>query len=178
MSRSLQDLAPETRLKALETLRLADSLGVDLLVTCTYRSPQEQARIYRRSRTRAEIEAKARALEKRGYPLLREILLEVGPQHGALGAHATWAAPGESYHLFGRAFDVVPLLNGKPTWDDHAPGWAIFGVCCQQAGLEWAGTWPAAHELPHAQLPGPSNPLDLFSAEQVTAELRHRQDTR
>ena len=45
VSRDLQHLVPEARVKALEAVRLCASMGVELLVTCTYRSPEEQARI-------------------------------------------------------------------------------------------------------------------------------------
>ena len=74
------------------------------------------------------------------------------------GAVVTWAKPGESLHETGRAFDVVPLRNGKPVWGTTGADLALWqqvgalGIAC---GLEWAGRWPAKRrEFPHFQFTG------------------------
>ena len=166
-SRDLQHLVLEARVKALEVIRLCASMGVEVLVTCTYRSPEEQARIYRRSRTRGEIEQKAQRLERRGFPFLGEILMGVGPQRGILGRHRTKAGPGESFHPLREALDVVPLIGGKPEWDEDAEEWQIYGTCCREVGLRWAGDWKGFPEFPHAQLSQSSNPLNAMTPDQV-----------
>ena len=72
----------------------------------------------------------------------------------APGPIVTNARPGESWHQFGCALDVVPLRNGKPVWGTKgADGtlWALIGDIGQEHGLEWAGRWSHFREMPHFQ---------------------------
>jgi peptidoglycan L-alanyl-D-glutamate endopeptidase CwlK len=48
------------------------------------------------------------------------------------------------------AFDFVPLVNGKPAWNDTK----LFTKCgeiAEKHGLEWAGRWKRFSELAHCQ---------------------------
>jgi len=67
------------------------------------------------------------------------------------GKIITNAGPGDSYHNWRCAVDVVPLVNGKPDWDGSHPVWATIGELGEQAGLEWAGKWIHFKELAHFQ---------------------------
>jgi len=67
------------------------------------------------------------------------------------GKIVTNAGPGDSYHNWRCAVDVVPLVNGKPDWDGSHPVWATIGELGEQAGLEWAGKWIHFKELAHFQ---------------------------
>jgi len=69
----------------------------------------------------------------------------------ALGKIVTNAGPGDSYHNYRCAVDVVPLLNGKPDWDGSHPVWAEIGRLGKECGLEWAGDWKSFKELAHFQ---------------------------
>ncbi|MDP2606152.1 MAG: M15 family metallopeptidase [Deltaproteobacteria bacterium] len=51
------------------------------------------------------------------------------------GKKVTNAEPGKSWHNFGLAFDVVPLVNGKAVWD--SPFWKRIGELGKQVGLFW-----------------------------------------
>lgn len=113
-SRSLDDLAPQVQGKARAFLALAASRGLDVLIYCTLRSNAEQAELWASGRSR------------------------VGPI-------LTNARPGESLHNpdgSGKAwaFDAVPLLAGKPAWNDSAL-LLRMGQCGEDSGLEWAGRW-------------------------------------
>lgn len=70
------------------------------------------------------------------------------------GRIVTMAKAGQSFHQYRVAFDFVPLVNGKPNWDDTA----LFTKCGRLAvdlcGLEWAGNWARFRELPHCQFTG------------------------
>lgn len=70
------------------------------------------------------------------------------------GNIVTKAKGGESYHNFRCAFDVVPIVNGKPRWDNTDPVWKKIGDIGVQAGLEWAGNWKTFREFPHFQYTG------------------------
>lgn len=161
-SRRLRDLLPHVQPKAAEVIDECGRLGVELLVTCTYRSPEEQARLYRQSRTITEIRSKAEQYSN-GYGALADILWSVGPQYGRLGRHVTNAGPGESWHNYGQAMDVVILIDGKPCWDDEHPAWETYGKVAEKVGFTWAGRWVRFRELPHIQQSKQSNPLQLYT---------------
>lgn len=127
-SRKLEDLHPEIRPLADEFLKIAAADGIDVLVTCTYRSNIEQAALYALGRT-------------------------------AKGRIVTNAKPGESLHNVtveglpaSRAFDVVPMVHGKPMWEPDHPAWRKLGEIGESIGLEWAGRWRRMKEFPHFQL--------------------------
>jgi len=163
--RVLQGLRADFQLRVEETLRIARQSDVDMLAYCGVRTPEEQARLYRRSRTTAEIEAKMQSLRDRGYPRLADIVREVGPQYGRLGAHVTAAAPGESWHQFGLAVDCVPLQGGKALWSTEEPEWKIYGEAASYVGLRWAGMWTTFPEYPHIQRYPEASPLSHWRSE-------------
>lgn len=74
------------------------------------------------------------------------------------GQIVTAARPGESWHNWRRAFDVVPLRNGKPVWSTSGPDgelWARVGELGEASGLEWAGRWRGKmREMAHFQYTG------------------------
>lgn len=72
------------------------------------------------------------------------------------GKIVTWARPWESKHQTGDAFDVVPMVGGKPLWSTSGNAmqiWQQVGALGVAAGLEWAGNWPArVREFGHFQV--------------------------
>ena len=128
MSRDLKHLRQNVKEKAEELLKKASAIGIDLLVTCTYRSNEEQATLYAIGRT-------------------------------AKGRVVTNALPGESKHNnmeggvpASLAFDVVPLVAGKPMWDASNPVWQVVGSLGESVGLKWAGRWRRMKEFPHFEV--------------------------
>ena len=113
-SRSLDDLAAPVRAAAVAFVDECRRRGLDVLIYCTLRSAAEQAALYAQGRT-------------------------------APGRIVTAARPGESLHnpdADGRAwaFDAVPMVGGKPAWDD-AQAIYTMGHAGEAVGLEWAGRW-------------------------------------
>ena len=138
-SRSLTDLHPDLRPRAELFLAKCRARGLDLVVTCTYRSNEEQAELYASGRTKP-------------------------------GAIVTHAKPGQSKHNYmtpdgdpaAEAFDVVPLLHGKPIYEDPRDvdadwtndwGWRVVGEVAAEVGLDWYGR-PGSpfREAPHLQM--------------------------
>jgi peptidoglycan L-alanyl-D-glutamate endopeptidase CwlK len=162
-SRRLEDLVLEVQDMAKEhILRCADA-GFELLIYCTLRDAHEQARLYRQSRDKAQIQKKMDQLTAKGFPALAKILKEVGPQKS--GPKVTNAGPGESFHQYNRAYDCVPLLQGKPIWGTGGEGAAIWdkvGKLGKKCGLEWAGEWTTFREFPHFQFTGGKDISDLM----------------
>lgn len=125
-SRSLDDLHPIVAAKARAHLAACKAEGIDLLVTCTYRDPAEQARLFAQGRT-------------------------------APGKIVTNARPGQSFHEYRVAYDVVPMRAGKPAWGTAGADmelWKRVGALGIAQGLEWAGNWTRFKEYPHFQFTG------------------------
>jgi len=65
------------------------------------------------------------------------------------GAIVTKAKPGQSWHNWRCALDVVPLRNGKPVWnyksDADAALWASVIRIAKESGLEPGPAWEKAH---------------------------------
>jgi len=134
-------LDADTATKALWLLALASDQGISLRVTSTTRSFATQTALYAQGRKSLE-----------DVNLLRVSAgLDPIVKMGA-GAVVTWAKAGESWHNYGRAFDVVPILNKKPDW--LSPAWDIIGEMGEECGLEWGGRWSAGKkDVPHFQNP-------------------------
>ena len=130
-SRRLGDLDPRMENLARVFLTQCRAAGIDILVTCTYRSPAEQADLYAQGRTApGKIVTNAKPGESKHNAKLPD---------GSAGS---------------QAFDVVPLRFGKPVWDETDPLWDQIGAIGIGLGLEWAGHWEHFKEYPHFQLPG------------------------
>lgn len=156
-SRSLDKLKPIFREK-IEAL--LEEAPFDILVYCTVRSAWEQAILYRQSRSRKVIDEKILTLEKYGHESLARILRDVGPRSGP---HVTKAAPGESWHQYCEAVDLVPIIGGKPAWDvkKNKESWSTIGTIAVKHGLNWGGNWIKWADYPHIQYPQSGNPLKL-----------------
>lgn len=63
------------------------------------------------------------------------------------GKRVTNAVGGSSWHNYGLAYDVVEMLDGKPTWD--TPNWEQIGSIGEENGLSWGGRWKKFKDLPH-----------------------------
>jgi peptidoglycan LD-endopeptidase CwlK len=84
------------------------------------------------------------------------------------GQRVTNAKPGQSFHNWRVAFDVVPLRNGKPVWGtigEDAKLWNKVGEMGEAVGLEWAGRWSSPREFAHFQYTGGLSLGQLMSGE-------------
>jgi len=106
--------------------------GVDVLITCTWRSPQEQDDLYAQGRTKP----------------------------GAIVTNAKAGQSAHNFMLNGLpaslAIDVVPLRYGKPVWGtagDDLVLWQKVIKAGEDAGLESASRWTKMREYPHLQHP-------------------------
>jgi peptidoglycan LD-endopeptidase CwlK len=80
------------------------------------------------------------------------------------GSIVTNARPGESFHNWRVAFDVVPLRHGKPVWGTSGQDlilWEKVGALGESVGLEWAGRWRKFREFPHFQWTGGLSLVEL-----------------
>jgi peptidoglycan L-alanyl-D-glutamate endopeptidase CwlK len=128
-SRSLDDLHPKVKPLCVDFIEKCKHIGIDVLITSTYRDGEAQNALYALGRT-----VKG-ANPKPSKPM---------------GDIVTNASAGKSYHNYRVAFDFAPIVNGKVMWDDAA----LFTRCgevAESVGLEWAGRWTKFKELAHCQ---------------------------
>lgn len=132
-SRSIDDLNPAMRRMAMVHQQLCASKGVDLLIYCTKRENEEQAKLYAIGRTVVgKIVTNARAGESAHNP----------------------DAQGKA-----SAYDCCPVIFGKPMWDDKNPAWPIVIQCGEEAGLVASARWTGKlRESAHFQDPVWSKP--------------------
>ena len=83
------------------------------------------------------------------------------------GNIVTKAKGGMSFHNYRCAFDVVPIVNGKPNWKDSDPVWQKIGQAGKQVGLEWAGEWKTFKETAHFQYTGGKTLKQLQAGEKI-----------
>lgn len=134
-SRSLDDLRVPVRTRAQAFIAACHKVGIDVLITSTYRDDESQADLYAQGRTKP-------------------------------GRIVTDAKAGQSFHNYRCAFDFVPLVNGKPRWDDLS----LFTRCgeiAESVGLTWAGRWTRFKEMAHCQYTGGLLLADLQAGKQI-----------
>lgn len=82
------------------------------------------------------------------------------------GAIVTNAKGGQSYHNYKCALDFVPLVNGKPNWN-NVELFTKCGELAEKHGFEWAGRWKSFKELAHVQYTGGLTLAQLKAGEQI-----------
>ena len=121
-SRKIEDLDPIAQAVCRQHLELCKDRGIELIVTSTYRDFESQDALYRIGRT-------------------------IEPQRRAV----TNAKAGHSWHNYRCAWDVVPIVYGKPVWDERDPLWGEVVKAGKEAGAEAGADWPMFRDLPHFQ---------------------------
>jgi peptidoglycan L-alanyl-D-glutamate endopeptidase CwlK len=124
-SRSLDDLRSVMQPRAKAWLAACQAAGIEVLVYCTFRSPQEQDDLYARGRY----------------------------MPGKIVTNARGTPP-QSAHNVGLALDFVPLVGGKALWKAPSPEWLEAVEIAKSCGLESGSSWPKLKDWPHLQMPG------------------------
>ncbi len=149
-SRKLEDLYEPLRVVLEESLKEADEKGLDVVVTCTQRSSEEQEALYAQG---------------------REDLLVVNKKREALGMvrlkaagnrrKITWTL--KSYHTCepkSMAFDFAIGSKSKIYWDlkadvndNEIPDYEEFAKICKSKNpnIEWGGDFKKSKDCPHIQ---------------------------
>lgn len=64
----------------------------------------------------------------------------------------TNAEGGHSWHNYKVAWDVVPIIQGKPVWDSNDPVWQEVIKAGEDSGAEAGAKWKTFPDLPHFQI--------------------------
>lgn len=134
-SRSVWELNPELRRRVAEWMRLCKAEGLDPLITCTYRSAEEQDALYAQGRTTPG-------------PIVTWVT-------GGKSRHNTTLSDGRT--PASEAVDFVPLVGGKAVWDTKSPEHLALWMRCielaESQGLVSGARWKRNKDMPHLELP-------------------------
>ena len=176
MSRDLDALEPDFKLKVEELLSACDEYGYPMRQFFTLRSPFEQGKLWRQSRSTKQIQVKLSELNSKGASFLAHCIESVGPQNGR---HVTNAIPGLSWHQWGEAVDSFWLVEGNAEWStkkkiDGVNGYANYANIANSMELDAGGLWRSFKDWPHVQLRGESNPRKVYSLEDINSEMESK----
>lgn len=144
-SRSLSELLPQVKWRAIEFIAACEvEFDCKMLVTSTFRDYEAQAELY--------------AMGRRGKP----------GEHIVTNAH-----PGESWHNFRCAWDMVPLKDGEAQYNNDELINAI-GRKAKDFNLVWGGDWngngvqdKADWDRVHFQFTGGLTMADLQAGKEI-----------
>ena len=113
MAADLNQLQPEFKDKVLLLLSHCQQEGYTMRPSFTLRSPFEQGKLWRQSRSSEQVSQKISELKTKGAPFLAHCIESVGSQSGS---PVTNAIPGLSWHQWGEALDCFWLVDGQAEW--------------------------------------------------------------
>ena len=176
MSRNIDDLTIDMQGLTMSLCSVTRDQGYEMRPFFTLRTPAEQAKLWRQSRSRDEIEKTIKRFQNRKYAYLAQAIQAVGPQNGP---HVTNALPGLSWHQWGEAVDCFWLVDGKAEWSTRRKvngrnGYAVYAQAARDLGLTAGGHWTRFKDWPHVQLRPASSPAKVYSMEHIDAEMARR----
>lgn len=121
-SRSLEELSLKPRTVCVAQIQGCRAIGIEIIVTSTYRDSEAQNDLYAIGRTK-DVHRKP----------------------------VTNARAGQSWHNFRCAWDVVPVIGGKAVWDDEAL-WKDVIRIGKAVGAEAGAEWKTFPDKPHFQV--------------------------
>lgn len=145
----LLPLASPMAAKVSFILKETKLVRLDFRIYAQTRDPWTQARLWRQSRSIEEIQLQLEKLKREKAFFLAEILESVGPQQGRW---ATNNLPGQSWHQYGEAIDLVLVSDAKRTvWASTHPGYEKLAEIAKKVGLHSGWYW-RHRDVNHLQL--------------------------
>lgn len=174
MIETLKTLEPEFARKAKLLLQNCTSLGYKMEPVCGVRTPFEQAKLWRQSRSTREIHEKMEELQQNEAPFLARCIEEIGP---CSGPHVTNAIPGFSWHQWGEALDCVWVVDGKVEWShtkkvNGQNGYVVYTEQAVELGFIAGGTWRSFQDWPHIQASDLSSPARRHNLKEINDAMK------
>lgn len=155
--RDRSKLLPQVREKLEQLENLAEQNNIHFIVTQTLRSQEEQAAYYAQGRESLDVVNSLRKVAKLSP-------IQNSENKIITRAKTVW----DSFHAYGRAFDIAIIHNNKVDWnenadwnDDGISDWVQLGKLAESIGLEWGGNFSSLRDLPHFQLREGKTIVDL-----------------
>ena len=176
MPADLSALLPTFRIRVEDLVSACLARGVEMRPYMATRDPLEQARLWRQSRTREEIDRKVEELHGAGAPFLARCIDAAGTRNGA---HVTNSVPGLSWHQWGEAIDSFWVVDGRAEWSTTKKvgginGYQVYAEEASKLGLDAGGLWRRFKDWPHVQLRPSASPLGAMSLPEIDAEMSRR----
>ena len=177
MAVSLEGLEPKIYEMTSSLLDSLKSAGVEMRPCVAIRTPTEQAKLWRQSRSIEEIVSAIARLRNGGASYLAHVVDAVGPQHGP---PVTQALPGLSWHQWGEAVDCFWAVNGGAEWStskilDGINGYKIYASRAKEFGLVAGGLWRSFKDWPHVQLRQQGSPTAAgYSLAEIDKAMKTR----
>lgn len=176
MSQDLNDLIPAFKAQVEQLLSECESSDYPMRQFFTLRTPFEQGKLWRQSRSKQQVEQKINELRTSGADFLAHCIESVGSQNGR---HVTNAIPGLSWHQWGEAVDCFWLIDGNAEWSTRRKingvnGYTNYANIAKSLGLTAGGFWSSFKDWPHVQLRKESNPVKVFSLQEINREMADR----
>ena len=144
MSVKIEDLQEYVQAKVKFALSEMDEKGIKYSVQYTFRTLNEQMALYAQGR-KSLIEVNAIRKQAGMQP--------IGDRDNSYTVTNCDGVDNQSAHQSGRAIDIVPLINGVPSWPDPGKGfWQPIADIMMKYGFEWGGSWTKFPDYPHYQL--------------------------
>lgn len=168
-SRDIGSLTLEMRDKVNSLLEACLSKGVEMRFFSAYRSIETQAKLWRQSRSKVEIE-RAIANLRNSAPMIAETIWSVGPQYGRW---ATNSLPGQSWHNWGEAVDCFVVSSmGQAVWSSQHAGYGLYAAEATALGLTAGHHWKSRDSV-HVQLK-PKSVRELYTWTAIEEEMKRQ----
>jgi hypothetical protein len=176
MAADLGALLPAFRIRVEDLVSACRLRGIEMRPYMGVRDPMEQARLWRQSRAREEIELKITELRQSGASYLARCLELAGDQNGP---HVTNSIPGLSWHQWGEAVDSFWVVDGRAEWSttkkvDGLNGYQVYAEEASKLGIDAGGLWTRFKDWPHVQLRPCPSPLGAMNLIEIDAEMSRR----
>lgn len=144
--KDIDELVPIARDKCREFLKKCDEAGLNVVINETRRSVVTQMIYYLQGRL--DVASNSKIIDE--FNRLRKMtgFWELS-RNEALNKRITWTF--ESKHIDGKAFDAVPIKDGKPWWNAPEDVWTQMGLIGESVGLIWGGRW-THKDYPHFEI--------------------------
>lgn len=129
-SRDIADLHPDMRPLCRQFLLLTSQENIPAFLTCTYRSVDDQNKLYAQGRSRA----------------------------GKIITYAKGGESKHNFTIDGKpaskAFDIaIRGAIGELNWDAQSQPWQRAGAIGRELGLTWGGDFKRIKDYPHFEIP-------------------------
>jgi hypothetical protein len=176
MAADLSVLDPSFKAKVSKLVIACKRRGCEMRPNIGRRDPVEQARLWRQSRSREEIQSKIAELNNAGAKFLAKCIDKAGPQSGA---HVTNALPGFSWHQWDVALDCFWVVDGKAEWStrklvDGLNGYQVYADEAEKLGLTAGGHWATFKDWAHVQLNAAASPAKEMSLQEIDGAMKSR----
>ena len=174
MAVDLNQIAPELTASIEKIFSRCRACGIVMRSYFALRSPLEQAKLWRQSRSIEEINEKIGYFKRSDAPFLANCIQSVGPQHGD---PVTNVAPVFSWHQWGEVVDCFWLVNRQAEWSAIKKiagqnGYQIYVAEAKRLNLTPGGYWHILKDWPLVQLRAASDPGETMSLVEIDAAMK------